>query len=466
MNRIPTADTALYRKVISNGYCIGCGACASVQGTPFAMARTGTGIYQAGIVAHETDRDMDDLTAAVCPFLSDTNENQIAAAQFADQAVFHDQVGYYNEIFCGHITDENERLASGSGGLTIWLARELLRQQWIDGVIHVTLGENPDQRFEYAIQQDDGALNAARKSRYYPIEFSSAVKLLRAMRGKRFAFIGVPCFVKAIHLLCRADPEIRAAIRFTISIFCGHLKSAAFGEFLAWRAGVPPAELENVDFRWKIPGRPANRYGIRAQGKAGRKPIIRPVAGIFGADWGLGYFKPKACDYCDDITGETADVSFGDAWLPEAARDYRGTNIVAVRNSKIGRLFEDALAAGTITLSPSSPEDVVQSQAANYRHRHVGLSYRLRLKHERGEWTPPKRIQPGQFKVSLRYRLIFRLRARLAAASQPAYEHARRRGSLAWFDLRMLPYVSLYYTLHLFDARRLRKLWQRVMKRA
>ena len=33
------------------------------------------------------------------------------------------------------------------------------------------------------------------------------------------------------------------------------------------------------------------------------------------ADWGMGIFKLGACDYCDDIVGETADISFGDAWL-------------------------------------------------------------------------------------------------------------------------------------------------------
>jgi coenzyme F420-reducing hydrogenase beta subunit len=31
--------------------------------------------------------------------------------------------------------------------------------------------------------------------------------------------------------------------------------------------------------------------------------------------WGTGLFKSNACDFCDDVTTELADVSL-DAWIP------------------------------------------------------------------------------------------------------------------------------------------------------
>ena len=35
-----------------------------------------------------------------------------------------------------------------------------------------------------------------------------------------------------------------------------------------------------------------------------------------------------ACEFCDDVVGETADMSVGDAWLPGYVSDWRGTSVV------------------------------------------------------------------------------------------------------------------------------------------
>ncbi|WP_354003125.1 Coenzyme F420 hydrogenase/dehydrogenase, beta subunit C-terminal domain [Alteromonas mediterranea] len=29
-------------------------------------------------------------------------------------------------------------------------------------------------------------------------------------------------------------------------------------------------------------------------------------------DWRYAFFQPNACNYCDDISAETADIVFGD----------------------------------------------------------------------------------------------------------------------------------------------------------
>src|SRR3546814_14393552 len=78
--------------------------------------------------------------------------------------------------------------------------------------------------------------------------------------GKRYAFVGVPCFVKAISLLMRQDARLAEQIRFRDGLVCGHLKSAAFAECLSWQTGVTPEELAAVDFRVKDPDPPATRY--------------------------------------------------------------------------------------------------------------------------------------------------------------------------------------------------------------
>jgi Coenzyme F420-reducing hydrogenase, beta subunit len=86
------------------------------------------------------------------------------------------------------------------------------------------------------------AIRRNAKSRYYPIEFSGVIKRALETPG-RYAFVGVPCFVKAIRLLQEQLPVLNERIVFTLSLFCGHLKSTGFAKAFAWQLGIPPDNL-------------------------------------------------------------------------------------------------------------------------------------------------------------------------------------------------------------------------------
>ncbi|MCG3561936.1 DEAD/DEAH box helicase, partial [Klebsiella pneumoniae] len=55
-------------------------------------------------------------------------------------------------------------------------------------------------------------------------------------------------------------------------------------------------------------------------------------------------------DFTDDVMNETADITLGDAWLPEYTMDSEGNNIVIIRNPIIKRIVEKALTEGRIKL--------------------------------------------------------------------------------------------------------------------
>src|SRR5690606_22913593 len=98
------------------------------------------------------------------------------------------------------------------------------------------------------------------------------------------------------------------------------------------------------------------------------------------------YFKPKACDWCDDIAGETADLACGDAWLPEFTHESAGTNIVIVRNSRISELVREGIDKNLLVMSEQPVEKVYESQAGNYRHRQEGLTLRIEQAIAEGVW--------------------------------------------------------------------------------
>ena len=53
---------------------------------------------------------------------------------------------------------------------------------------------------------------------------------------------------------------------------------------------------------------------------------------------GSDYFTPDGCNVCSDHLAELADISFGDAWLPEFEVDKLGTSI-AISRTKLGEEF-------------------------------------------------------------------------------------------------------------------------------
>ena len=134
--------------------------------------------------------------------------------------------------------------------------------------------------------------------------------------------VGIPCFIKAIHLLRRLDPVVRERVTHTLGLFCGHMKSAAMVESFAWQLGTELQRVRALDYRIKDESRPANWYRVNLElddGAAASQDWWHLADG----DWGAGFFQNPACDWCDDVVAETADVSFGDAWVEPFVRRAR-----------------------------------------------------------------------------------------------------------------------------------------------
>jgi coenzyme F420-reducing hydrogenase beta subunit len=414
------------------------------------------------------DPGPDDAAAAVlevCPFAEEgPDEDALALSRFPE-AEPHPEIGRRVSTYAGHVVADGYRERGSSGGITSWFLAELLGRQLVDGVIHVKPGSELASAplFAFGLSASVEELVAGAKSRYYPIELSGAFELIRERPG-RYAVVGIPCFIKAVQRLRRVDPVIDDRVATTVALVCGHLKSTAFAEYIAWQLDVPPDRLETIDFRHKLPGRPANRYGARVVGRiAGSgedRTVVRAMEHIDGGDWGRGYFKYKACDYCDDVLGETADISFGDAWLPEYNADSAGTNVVTVRRAELDRLLRDGRRDGSLALDDISADRVAASQRSGLRHRRDGLAYRLDRTDRSGDWRPPKRVRPASRHLTRKERRLFAVRVRLARDSHHAFRRAREAGDLRLFERMMRPTVRAY------DGVYGRRPWQRTVRRA
>src|SRR3546814_928116 len=140
--------------------------------------------------------------------------------------------------------------------------------------------------------------------------------------------------------------------------------------------GTHAREANLVEFRLKNPGRPANWYTAQLSLKDGNS-LSKDWWHLVDGDWGAGFFQNSACNFCDDVVAETADISFGDAWLEPYSSDGRGTNVIIVRSPVVHRLVRRGIEDGRIDLQTVDSHFVEQTQAAGFRQRREGLAYRL-----------------------------------------------------------------------------------------
>jgi coenzyme F420-reducing hydrogenase beta subunit len=409
-------------ETIDRNICIGCGACAAATGGAIQLSLGPTRLYQPDI----TDVPQELLRAAsrVCPFSDESpNEDELRAPNGDEKMIKDPYLGQVSNTFAGRVSDDGYAMGSSSGGLASWLIEKLIAEGHVDAAISVGRSGGDDSIFDYSVIEPSGVVDN-RKSHYYAATMADA--LLRIEQtNRRYVLIGVPCFIRAARALRREKELYRDRIPLLVALVCGHYKTQAFAESLAWQLGVSPDRLADADFRVKSPERRANDYDFAARDSTSGEWRRAPVRDLVGGNWGHSAFQPEACNFCDDVVGETADVSFGDAWLPQFTPDPRGTNVVVSRNRMVDDLFSRGVAAGEIRSFPATAADVVASQAGGFRHRRDGLSVRLADDMSTGLSVPAKRVS-AESAVDVRPRRaeLYRQRRKMAAGSHVAFQAA------------------------------------------
>jgi coenzyme F420-reducing hydrogenase beta subunit len=428
--------------VVRAGLCIGCGACGPGK---TALDWDGIGFLKpSGPWAEEASPGF----ARICPFSTAAkNEDEIAAERFPSPAERDPLIGSFETAYVGHVAEGKFRPQGSSGGMVSWVAAELLRRGLVDGVAHVAPADpQADGRFfRYRISRSVEEIGQGGKSRYYPVELSAVLAEIRATPG-RYAVIGVPCFIKAVHLLRAEEPVLQERIAYTLGLFCGHMKSARMVDSFAWQLGAPMSQVRAVEYRRKDPDRPANWYTAHltlADGSARWQDWWHLADG----DWGAGFFQNSPCNYCDDVVAETADIAFGDAWVEPYSSDGRGTNVVIARTPEMQGIVAHAMAEQRLALEQVDAAFIADTQAAGFRQRREGLAYRLRF-------APPrlplrKRVAPAGHDLSLRRKLVYRSRKWISATSHRLSAVARRTGwhalYLHWARLALRTYEGFAY---------------------
>jgi coenzyme F420-reducing hydrogenase beta subunit len=409
------------RDIVRSGLCIGCGSCAAGRaGGSMRWNRDG---FRAPDGPDEWLDAPSETFSRQCPFSpAAPDEDSIAAARFPAARHADPRLGRFEAAYVGHAAEDPFRRNGSSGGLTSWVAAELLRTGRVDAVAHVAPADpQADGRFfHYRVSRSLDQLGAGAKSRYYPIDLSSVIEEIRSTPG-RYAVVGIPCFIKAVHLLRGIDPIVAERVTHTLGLFCGHMKSAHLVESFAWQLETELGRVRALDYRRKDESRPANWYRAKLE-LADGSSMEKDWWHLADGDWGAGFLQHPACDWCDDVVAETADISFGDAWVEPYSSDGRGTNVMIIRTPELLAMIAAARSEGRLQLEPVDADFVVRTQAAGLRHRRDGLAYRLSW--PRRGLRPRNRVAPSTA-LPLRRKLVYRMRSSIARQSLRMFRLAK-----------------------------------------
>lgn len=418
--QIMKVDGIGIREVIREGFCIGCGAC-TVKSDKAKIVFNEYGELVANLTA--CDKNAIDLMEAVCPFSSSApNETELAKVAFKDQLNINigEEIGVFDGLYAGY--SNAYRKWGSSGGIVNWLLSELLNRGMVDKVIVVGKSDEGDRFFDFRVVDNSAELASTGTSCYYPVSYDKILNYI-IENPARYAITGVPCFHKALRQLKADMPLIAERVVYQIGIVCGQMKSSLYLDYLSRKTGAISAPV-TACFRRKDESSRADDYLFEANFKTKNDELeTRSVRNrVIGANWGMGLFKPRACDFCDDVFAETADIAVMDAWLDQYVGDGKGTSLVITRIAAISALLEQGKSEDALHLENVSEADVVESQRGGLNHRRAGLRYRLLVERPNGP-VPVKRVSAKGdfdlwFKIEQRIRSSIREKSHVAMRKQ------------------------------------------------
>lgn len=421
--------------VVKNDLCIGCGMCTYKNEDKLEMIWNNEGF----LVPHLLDNTFDlknDLD--VCPFNPNPEkevrtENEIANLFLKDAPNRHSKIGRFNNLYVGYAQEFREK--SSSGGIASFVFTSLLEKNQVDHIISVKGSAN--NHFEYSVSSSVEQLMETTKTKYYPVTLATILPEINKLSGT-VAVSGVACFIKSIRLAQHYHPELKMKIKFLVGIICGGIKSSFFAEYLASKAGVKQDDFEKPKFRMKDYQKPANDYSFGCTTiSTGEEKQIKMKA--VGEMWGTGLFKANACDFCDDVTTELADISVGDAWLQPYVKDGRGTSVVVTRSIQANKIIQDAVHEKKVQLEILPLENFLESQRGSFNHRHDGMPFRIKQAKKKSRLVPPKRYQHESRNILNSFKLVQYFR-RITRARSLYYWQIK--ADAKFFDAKMQKYLQ------------------------
>ena len=356
-------------QVVKDGLCTGCGTCIALcpKGAIKLTRNENKGIYVPKV--NEKQCDNCEICFKVCPG-HEVDFKQLNLEIFGKEPK-DVLIGNYLNCYIGHSTDYDTRYNSSSGGLITQLLIFALEEGIIDGALVTRMKKDNPLEPEPFIARTKEEIIEASKSKYCPVPVNIALKeILESEEGMKFAVVGLPCHIHGIRKAEQINKKLKEKIVLHIGIFCDHTPNFWGTELLLERMKIKREEVIKLDYRGA--GWPGS---MKICLKEGELLLLQDYWSFVG----LYFFTPLRCLMCSDGVCELADISFGDAWLPELLDDKIGKSIIVSKN-KIGeKILQMMKLKNKIEVNKVGAEKVIQSQLGMLYSKKKNLNARSKL---------------------------------------------------------------------------------------
>ena len=297
-------------QIYENGLCTQCGACYGLcPKRNIAITRPGNKDYAFNVVNCELCKDCG-ICYKVCPGHA-VDFDELNSSVFSKSSQ-NNLLGFFKQCYLTYATEETIRKTGASGGTVSALLTFALDSGMIDGALVVRMKENEPLEPEVFIAKSKQDILSAAQSKYCPVPMNVGLREVLQKKGK-YAIVGLPCHMHAIRKAEIIIPELKERIACRIGLLCGPSPSFQMTDYLLKKVKVSQEDLAELKYRegdvW--PG------GMSMKLKDGTYKFIPH------SEWTYAQtlFNRFRCTVCVDLTAELADISLGDAHLPEFWRN-------------------------------------------------------------------------------------------------------------------------------------------------
>lgn len=265
-------------------------------------------------------------------------------------------VGNFLNAYAGYSNNTELRNNSSSGGLITQILVYALENKIIDGALVTRMKKNKPLEPEPFVARTKEEIIEAAQSKYCPVPANIALKeILDAPKEERFAVVGLPCHINGIREAEQINKKLKEKIVLHIGLMCNHTPNFWATKLFLEKQNINEKDLLQIKYR-------GNGWPGYMEIQTHKNKIDIPLP-VYWKFIGSQHFYLQNCLTCNDGIAELADISFGDAWLPEYNGDNTGTSICLIKNTDTKEILMEVKSAGEIELEEIDVNKIIESQS-------------------------------------------------------------------------------------------------------
>lgn len=349
-------------EIVKAKLCTGCGTCVPLcpNSAIEIIINKSEGIYNPRL--DEQKCNQCGICSYICP-------------RYSVEGVKDASLGNYLNCFMGYAIDNDIRYNSSSGGLITSVLSYALEEGIIDGALVTRMKEDTPLEPESFIARTVDEIIESSGSKYCPVPANTVLSKILKQDGK-YAVVGLPCHIHGIRKAEMINKKLKDRIVLHLGIFCSGFPNFKATEFLLYRLNLHADEIKKLNYRGN--GWPGKISIYLKNGEVKLMPYPEYWVGS-----GNQIFPCNGCAECIDWFSNLADISFGDAWLPEIKKDDKiGTSIIISRTKQIDDILHQMVREGVIALSEIDADKIYKSQPGFFRKkRRIASAYNCDILH-------------------------------------------------------------------------------------